>query len=77
MLEQFFFDRVPIEPSHGAQAAGDGSPGPATGLQVAGEALDVGPPGLEQPQVAQLAPCGELAQVQRVRLAGQAGVTGQ
>ncbi len=41
MLEQFFFHRVPAEPSHGAQPAGDGGPGAAAGFQVAGEALDV------------------------------------
>jgi len=32
MIKQLFLYRVPVEPSHRAQAAGDGSPGPATGL---------------------------------------------
>ncbi len=76
MIEQVFLDGVPVEPGDGAQAAGDGGPGPAAGFQVAGEALDVGPPGSEQAQVAQLAPGGELAQVQGVGLTGQAGRPG-
>jgi hypothetical protein len=42
-----------------------------------GEAFNVGAARLEQADVMLLAPAGELAQVQRVRLAGQAGVTGQ
>ena len=49
----------------------------AAGLQAAGEAFDVGAARLEQEHVMLLAPAGELAQVQRLRLAGQAGVTGQ
>src|SRR5215470_4602981 len=52
-------------------------PGPAAGLQVTGETLDVGPAGLEQAQVAQLAPGSELPQVQRVGLPRQAGIAGQ
>ncbi len=47
------------------------------GFQVAGEALDVGAPGLEQPQVMVLASAGELAQIQLIRLTGQAAVSGQ
>ena len=77
MLEQLLFDGVPVEPGDGAQPPGDGGPGAAAGFQVAGEALDVGPAGLEQGQVVLLAPAGVLAQVQRVGLAGQAGVAGQ
>ena len=77
MIEQVFFDGVLVEPGDGAQAAGDGGPGAAAGFQVAGEALDVGTARLEQAQVMLLAPARVLAQVQRVRLAGQAGVTGQ
>ena len=77
MVEELLLDRVPVEPGDGAQPAGDGGPGAAAGLQVAGEAFDVGAAGLEQADVMLLAPAGELAQVQRVRLAGQAGVAGQ
>ena len=72
MIEQFY--RVLAEPGDSAQAAGDGGPGTAAGFQVTGEALDVGPAAPEQPQVVLLAPVGVLAQVRRVRLAGQAGV---
>ena len=68
---------MPVEARDGAQAAGDGGPGAAAGFQIPGEALDVGAAGLEQADVVLLAPAGVLAQVQRVRLAGQAGVTGQ
>jgi hypothetical protein len=77
MLEQVFFDGVPVEPGDGAQPAGDGDPCPAAGFHIPGEALNIGAAGLEQAQVVLLAPAGVLAQVQRVRLTGQAGVTGQ
>ena len=77
MLEQVFLDGVPVEPGDRAQPAGDSGPGPAAGLQVAGETLDVGPAGLEQAQVVQLAPGSELPQVQRVGLPRQAGIAGQ
>jgi hypothetical protein len=77
MVEQFFLHGVLEEPGDGAQPARDGRPGAAAGLQVTGEALNVGAAGLEQAHVMLLAPAGELAQVQRVGLAGQAGITGQ
>src|SRR5215471_2590467 len=51
MLEQLFLHGVAVEPGDRAQAASDGGPGPAADLQVTGEALDVGAPGLEQAQV--------------------------
>src|ERR1035441_6314670 len=77
VIEEFFFDRVPVEAGHGAQPAGDGGPGAAAGFQVAGEAFDVGAAGTEQAQVMLLAPAGVLAQVQLISLAGQAAVSGQ
>jgi hypothetical protein len=77
VIEEFLFDGVPVEPGDGAQPAGDGGAGPAAGFHVAGEAFDVGAAGLEQWQVVLLAPAGVLTQVQRIRFAGQAGVTGQ
>src|SRR5262245_66290958 len=77
VIEEFFFYGVAVEPGHGAQAPGEGGPGAAAGFQVTGETLDVGAARLEQANVVLLAPAGELAQVQRVRLAGQAGVAGQ
>jgi hypothetical protein len=77
MVGEFFLDGVPVEPGDGAQAAGDGGPGPAAGFHIPGEALEVGPPDLEQPQVTLLAPGRVLAQVQRVSLTGQAGIASQ
>src|SRR5213078_5181017 len=75
VLKQIFLDGVAVEPGHGAQPPGDGGPGSAAGLQVAGEALDVRAAYLEQAQVTLLAPSGELAQVQGIRFAGQAAVS--
>src|SRR5258708_587687 len=77
MLEQVFLNRVAVEPGNCAQPPCHGGPGPAPGLRVAGETLNVGPTDLEQPQLTLLAPGTELAQIQGVGLAGQAGVTGQ
>ena len=77
VVEEFFLNGVPVEPSHRAQAAGDGGPGPAAGLQVAGEAFDIIAAGPEQADAILLAPAGELAQVQLVGLAGQAAVGGE
>jgi hypothetical protein len=43
-------------------------------IEVAGEGVDVGSAGLEQGQLVVMAPLGELAQVERVGVAGQPGV---
>jgi hypothetical protein len=77
VIEEFFFDRVAVEPRDGAQPPGDGGPGAAAGFQVAGEALDVSTASTEQAQVVLLAPACVLAQVQLVGLPGQAAVPGQ
>ena len=77
MVKQFFLHRVPVEPSHRAQAAGDGGPGPAASLQIPREELDVSPAGTEQVELMLLAPAGELPQIQLVGLPGQAAVPGQ
>ena len=77
MIQQLFLDGVPVEPGDRAQPAGDRGPRPASGLKVPGEALDVGPTGIEEPDEVLLALAGELAQIQGVGLAGQAGVAGQ
>jgi hypothetical protein len=61
----------------GAQPTGDGSPGPAAGFQIAGEALDVCTASLEQADAKLLTPADELAHIQRVRLARETGVTRQ
>jgi len=76
VLEEFFLDGVAVEPGDGAQPAGDRGAGPSPGLQVAGEAFDVGAADGEQGQGADPAPGGELAQVQGVGVAGQAAVPG-
>jgi hypothetical protein len=70
MLEQFLLDGVPVEPSNRGQPPANGGTGPSSCLQVPGEALDVGAAGTEQPQMLQMAPARELAQVQLVRVTG-------
>jgi haloalkane dehalogenase len=42
VIEQFFLDRVAVEPGDGAQPPGDRGPGAAAGFQIAGEEVDVG-----------------------------------
>src|SRR5262245_13454609 len=76
VIEQVLLDRVPVEPGDVTQPAGDGGLGTAVALQVAGEALDVRAAGLEETHVMLMAPACILAQVQLVRLAGQAAVAG-
>jgi hypothetical protein len=68
VIEQFLLYRVLVQPGDSAQSPGDG--GAAAGLQVAGEALDVGAAGGEQGQAVRAAPGGVVAQVQLVGLAG-------
>ena len=41
--QEFFLNRVLIEPGDGGQPPGDRGAGPAPGFQVPGEALDIGP----------------------------------
>jgi hypothetical protein len=77
VLEEFFLDGVPVEPGDRAQPPGDGGAGTAAGLQLPGEGLDVRAADREQRQGPGAAPGGELAQVQGVRLPGQAAVPGQ
>jgi len=48
VIEEVFLDGVPLEPGDGAQPPGDGGPGPAAGLQITGEALNVSAADLEQ-----------------------------
>ena len=77
MLEELFFDGVLVEPSNGAQPPGHGHASPAEGFEFPGKAFDVGAADGEQGKRPGAAPAGELVQVQRVRLAGQAAVSGQ
>jgi hypothetical protein len=62
VVEKFFLDGVAVEPCDCAQPPGDGGAGATAGFQVAGEALDAGAAGGEQPQLMLLAPAGVLAQ---------------
>jgi hypothetical protein len=77
VLQEFFLDRVLVEPGDGAQPPSDGGAGPAPGFQCAGKGFDVGTTDGEQVQGTGAAPGGELAQVERVRLAGQAAEPGE
>jgi len=77
VIQEFLLDRVLLEPGDSGQPAGDRGAGPSPGLQVAGEAFDVGAADGEQGQGAGAAPGSELAQVERVGLAGRAAVSGQ
>ena len=71
MVQQFLLDGVPVEPGNRAQPPGNSGPGTAMSFQIAGEALNIGTADAEQPQLVDVAPAGELAQVQLVCLAGQ------
>ena len=72
-----FLFGVAVEPSDGAQPAGNGGPGTAAFFQGPGVQLDVGAAHREQPQAVALAPGNELAQVERVGVPGEAPVAGQ
>ncbi len=76
-FEQPLLFGVAVEAGDGAEPAGDWRPGPSPGLEVAGEALDVGPARCEQADLVLLAPGDELAQVQGVGVASQASVAGK
>ncbi len=50
VVQEFFFDRVLVEPGDGAQPPGDGRAGPAPSFEFSGEAFDVGAADGEQGQ---------------------------
>src|SRR5262245_21381738 len=77
MVQEFFLDRVAVEPGDGAQPPGNGRPGAAPGFQLPGEGLNVCPADGEQREGAGAAPTGERAQVESVGFACQAAVPGQ
>jgi len=77
VAEQPLLDRVPVEAGHGRKPPGDRAARPAAVLELAGVALDVGSPDLEQAHVALGAPGGEQAQVHGVGVASLAAVAGQ
>jgi len=70
-FQESFFDRVPVQGRDGAQPAGDRCSGPTEVLEVAGERFDVSPRHREQRGATVMAELGELAQIERVRIAGQ------
>ena len=76
-VEESFFDGVAVQGGDRAQPARDCRSCPATALKVTGEAFDVVAGDLEQRQLTLLAPGCELAQVQRVRVAGETRVATQ
>jgi hypothetical protein len=75
--EKLLLDGVAVEASNCAKPPSNRRTSPATLLEVATEALDVSAPGFEKTDVVLLAPGGELAQVERVSLAGEPAVTGE
>src|ERR1700730_3329838 len=77
MGDQPFLLGIAVEPSDGAQPAGDSRPCPTPRLEVAGEALDLEPADLEQVEAVLVAPGHELAEIELVRVAGQTGVAGR
>ncbi|HEX6525912.1 MAG TPA: hypothetical protein VF070_38750 [Streptosporangiaceae bacterium] len=77
VVQEFLLDGVPVEPGDGAQPPGDGGAGPAVVFRVAGEGFDVGAADGEQRQRLGAAPGGELPEIESVRLAGEAAVSGQ
>jgi len=66
-----------VEPDDRAQPAGHRRAGLAVIFEVGGEAFDVDPADVEQAAVVLPAPRGELAQIQRVGVTGEASVAGQ
>jgi hypothetical protein len=68
---------VAVEAGHGAQPAGDRGPRSAQGLEVAGEALDVGAPRPEHRHPVFGAPGHVLAQIQCVGVTSQPAVASQ
>jgi hypothetical protein len=68
---------VPVEARHRAQPTSDRGPGPPEGLEVTGEPLDVGAACPEHRHPVFGAPSDVLAQIERVRVTGEAAVAGQ
>jgi hypothetical protein len=71
VLEKLLLDGVAVEAGDRAKPPGNRRVSPAALFEVAAEALDVRAPRLEEADAMLLAPGGELAQVERVRLFGE------
>jgi hypothetical protein len=74
VIEKLLLDGVAVETGDGAESPGYRCASPPALLEVAAEALDVSAPCLEEADVVLLAPSGELAQIERVRLSGQSAI---
>lgn len=74
VLDDPFFLGVAVEADDGGQPASDRGACATSVFEVTGEALDVDATDIEQVPVVLPAPCRELTQVQRVRLAGEAAL---
>jgi len=77
VVEQLFLHGVPIEAGNGADPSGDCCPRSAPGFHVPAEAFDISRPRLERAQTVLLTPRHVLAQIQRIRVAGQTAVAGE
>ena len=77
MGQQALLLGVAVEAGDRAQPAHHRGACAAALFEVAGEALDVGTPRLEQAKATLLAPGNELALIQGIGVAGQAAVPGQ
>jgi hypothetical protein len=77
VLDDTLFFGVAVEADDRAQPTGDGGAGLAAIFEVTSEALDVDATDIEELVVVLPAPGGELAQIQLVRVAGEASVAGQ
>jgi hypothetical protein len=77
VIEKLLFDRLTVKTGDGAEPPSNRRASTAALLKVATEALDVGAPRLEETDAVLLAPGGELAKVEGVRLAGKPAVSGE
>jgi len=77
MLNEVFFFGVPVEGRDRAEPPRDRRPGTTFGIQIASEGFDVHATSVEQTQVVAETPRRVLAEIQGVRVPGQAPVAGQ
>jgi len=77
VIEKLLFDGIAVEAGDSAQAPSDRRASPAASFEVATEALDVGTSRVEEVDAVLLAPRGELAKVEGVRLSGESAVAGE
>ncbi len=74
--ESFLFG-VAVEAGHGAESPGDRGRRPTLGFELTAEGLDVASSDLEQLEAAPPAEGDELAEIQRVRVAGEAPIAAE